>query len=248
MNIKKNILVCLGLILSGFSLAGPKIILKLDDLFVKEGICACAPTFDYLIQKQIKAGFGAIANRSDSTILETLSPYLNAVNSRGEKLFEIWHHGFDHVRPEFSGTGYEYQKKHFEEADQLLKKLLGFQMHSFGTPFNGSDSVTNRVVFENPNYKVFMFSSVKPAVPNGIFYMDNRVNMENGTGNPEFSLFMENYRKYKDTYTDYMVLQGHPNLWISERMEQFKKIVDFLISEGCEFVLPFEYYQSTITK
>ncbi len=248
MIIKKNIIFILSLMLSGFSFAGPKIILKLDDLFVKEGICACAPTFDYLIQKQIKAGFGAIANRSDSTARATLTPYLNASNEKGEKLFEIWHHGLDHVSPEFIGTGYEYQKTHFEEADQLLKKLLGFQMHSFGAPFNGSDSVTNRVVSENSNYKVFIFSSIKPDVKNGIMYLDNRVNMENGTGNPEFTLFLENYTKYKNTYTDYMVLQGHPNLWTPERLDQFRKIVDFLISEGCEFVLPFEYYQSQTTK
>lgn len=248
MNIKKNILVCFGLILSAWSFAGPKIILKLDDLFVKEGICACAPTFDYLIQNQIKAGFGAIANRSDSTALATLTPYLNATNAKGEKLFEIWHHGFDHIRPEFSGTGYEYQKEHFENADQILKKLLGIQLHSFGSPFNGSDSVTNQVVSENPNYKVFMFSSVKPAVPNGIMYLDNRVNMENGTGNPEFALFKENFEKYKNTYTDYMVLQGHPNMWTPENLEQFRKIIDFLISEDCEFVLPFEYCNSKTTK
>ena len=247
MNIKKIGIVCLGLILAGLSFAQPKIILKLDDLFVKEGICACAPTFEYLMQNQIKAGFGAIANRSDSTALETLSPYLNATNTKGEKLFEIWNHGFDHIRPEFSGTGYEYQKNHFEEADQLLKKLLGIQMHSFGTPFNGSDSVTNRVVSENLSYKVFMFSRVKPTVANSIMYLDNRVNIEKGTGNPEFALFMENYGKYRDKYTDYMVLQGHPNLWTPEKLEQFRKIIDFLISEGCEFVLPFEYYQSQKT-
>lgn len=248
MNIKKNIFLGLGLMLSGFSFSGPKIILKLDDLFVKEGICACAPTFDYLIQKKIKAGFGAIANRSDSTALATLTPYLNATNTKGEKLFEIWHHGFDHVRPEFSGTGYEYQKAHFEEADKLLKKLFGFQMHSFGTPFNGSDSVTNQVVSENPGYKVFMFSRIKPNVANGIMYLDNRVNMENGTGNPEFDFFKENYNINKDQYTDYMILQGHPNMWTPEKLAQFRKIIDFLITEGCEFVLPFEYYQSQTTK
>ena len=44
-------------------------------------------------------------------------------------------------------------------------------------------------------------------------------------------------------YSDYMILQAHPNGWDSKKMEEFENILDFLISEGCEFVQPFEYYQ-----
>jgi peptidoglycan/xylan/chitin deacetylase (PgdA/CDA1 family) len=229
---------------SGITNATPKIILKLDDLSVKNGICPCSSTFDYLVSMKIKAGFGAIADRFDSTALTTLNHYLNAVNPKGEKLFEIWHHGLDHVRPEFLQTNYDYQKFHFDEADKIIRNLLGIQMHSFGTPYNGSDSVTSNVISENSNYKVFMFSSLKKAEKAGTLNLDNRVNIENGTGNPEFKLFMENYAKNKEKYLDYMVLQGHPNMWTAEKIDQFKKIVEFLISEGCEFVTPYEYYQS----
>lgn len=239
---------CLGLMLSTFSFAAPKIILKLDDLSVKNGVCAFAPTMDYLVQKQIKAGLGIIADKNDHTALKTLKPYLQATNPKGEKLIEIWHHGLDHSKTEFKDSTYEVQRLHFEQADKLVKKLLEIQMHSFGTPYNASDSVTNLVISGNPNYKVFILASRKPAFPNGILYLDNRVNMENGTGNPEFSFFMENYTKLKGKYTDYMVLQGHPNMWTPERIEQFKKIADFLILEGCEFVLPFDYYQSQKNK
>lgn len=236
--------IYLALMLSAFSFATPKIILKLDDLSVKNGVCAFAPTMDYLVQKQLKAGLGIIAGRNDSSALKTLSPYLQASNHKGEKLFEIWHHGLDHSKTEFKDSTYAYQKLHFEQADKMIKKLLRIQMHTFGTPYNASDSVTNKVLSENSNYRVFMYSSRKPALPNGILYLDNRVNIENGTGNPDFSLFMENYAKNKGKFTDYMVLQGHPNMWTSERLEQFNKIIGFLVSEGCEFVLPYEYYQS----
>jgi peptidoglycan/xylan/chitin deacetylase (PgdA/CDA1 family) len=208
---------------------------------VKKGICDFTPTLDYLLQKQLKAGLGAVANRMDTTSKTTLNSYLNATNARGEKLFEIWNHGFDHVRPEFQETGYDYQKVHFEEADHLIKKQLGIQMQTFGAPYNACDSVTNKVISENPNYKVFLFNSLKQNPRNGITYLDHRVNMENGTGNPEFSYFIENYTKSKGKYTDYMILQGHPNKWTPEILEQFKKIIDFLILEGCEFVLPNEY-------
>jgi peptidoglycan/xylan/chitin deacetylase (PgdA/CDA1 family) len=228
----------------GFAEAAPKIILKLDDLFVKDGVCAFLPTMDYLVNKQLKAGLGIIAGRNDSTALKILMPYLQATNSSGEKLIEIWHHGLDHSKTEFKDSTYEYQKQHFEQADERIKELLGIQMHSFGTPYNAGDSVTNQVISENPNYKVYMFGSRKPNERNGILYLNNRVNMENATGNPEFSYFIENYTKLKGKYTDYMVLQGHPNQWTPDKLEQFKKIIDFLISEGCMFELPYEYFQS----
>ncbi len=41
-----------------------------------------------IFKKQIKAGFGAIANRFDNTALNTLKLYLNAKNAKGEPLFE----------------------------------------------------------------------------------------------------------------------------------------------------------------
>jgi len=247
MRTRTLLMFCMGILISGISTAAPKIILKLDDFQASKGNCPCLPTMDYLIQKQIKAGFGAVAGKFDSTASGILNPYLNATNKKGEKLFEIWHHGLDHKRPEFAGTSYEYQKAHFEQADQLIKKYLGIQMFTFGTPYNASDSITNRVVSEDTNYKVFMYCSVIPPTPKGIMYMDHRVNMENGTGNPEFEYFVANYNKLKSRYPDYITLQGHPNQWTPDKLEQFKKIVDLLISDGCEFVLPFEYYKQ-VTK
>ncbi len=222
---------------------GIKIMLKLDDLQVLNGVCPSIATMDYLKQKQVKAGLGAIANRFDATAPSTLNSYLSAVNSEGDKLFEIWHHGLDHVDPEFKGTGYEYQKSHFDQATQLIKNLLGVQMHSFGTPFNASDAATNTVISEDPNYKAFMFPSIPAPASSGIVNLTKRVDMENGVGNPEYAFFVTNYNTYKTTY-DYMVLQGHPNQWTSAKLDQFKLIVEYLIAQGCEFVLPYDYYLS----
>jgi hypothetical protein len=154
---------CIAILASGLSTATPKVILKLDDFQASNGSCLCLPTLDYLVQKQIKAAFGAVANRFDSTALDILKPYLKATNTKDEKLFEIWHHELDHKRPEFAGTSYDY--------------------------------------------------------------------------------FVANYNKLISRYPDYITLQGHPNQWTPDKLEQFKKIIDLLISEGCEFVLPIEYYK-----
>ena len=119
---------------------------------------------DYLIQKNIKASFGVVANLIDSTAKTTMEKYLDKTDSYGNKLFEIWNHGLDHKKlndhiPEFSGTGYDYQKQHFEQATKIVDKNLGIQMKSLGTPWNESDQNTVRVMSENPNYKVFMCES-----------------------------------------------------------------------------------------
>ena len=222
-----------------------KIIFKLDDLGVLNSVFLSSPVWDYLKANNIKWGGGAIANRFDGTSLSVLSPYLNATNSVGDTLVEVWNHGLEHVTNEFSGTTYSYQKSNFDQATQLIKTYLGVQMHSFGTPYNASDATTNTVIGKDPNYKVFMFSDVVSAT-NGVTYLDNRVNMESATGVPGYSYFVDNYNAAKAGYTNYMVLQGHPNYYTagSSTLDQFKLIVQFLISQGCEFVRPFDYYRS----
>ena len=228
-----------------------KIILKLDDLGVNATAgFAPSPVYDFLKANNIKANMGAIANRFDNTAPSILAPYLNAINLVGDTLFEVWNHGYDHTYNsttgiyEFSGATYTDQKSHFDLATQTIKNLLGIQMHSFGTPYNQSDVTTNTVIGEDPNYKVMMFSNVI-STSNGVDYISNRVNMESATGNPVYSYFIDNYYTYKNSYTDYMILQGHPNYYTlgSSTLDQFKLVVQFLISEGVEFVRCFDYYR-----
>lgn len=244
MKTKFTLLFIIGCFICNTSFAVPTIILKLDDLKAPNNTCSSIPALDYLKIKQIKAGFGAIVNTFDATSLNTLSPYLNATNSKGEKLFEIWHHGLDHISPEFLGTTYAYQKLHFDSATHVIKRLLGIQMHSFGTPFNANDATTNTVMSEDPNYKVMLFGNVNFAASTGIVNLTHRVDMEITAGTLSYDYLVTNYTKYKDNYADYMVLQGHPLLWDAADLEQFKQIVDYLIAQGCEFVLPYEYYRS----
>jgi hypothetical protein len=221
-----------------------KIFLKLDDFDAKNGISGSIPTMDYLLSKKIKAAIGFIALRCDASTLSVYAPYLNGENNKGEKLFEVWHHGLDHINPEFDGKDYDYQKTHFEQADQLIKELLRLQMHSFGSPFNHNDITTNTVIAENTNYKVTMFNKPAADSKTGILNLDNRVNMEIATGKPNYEAFVKNYNNKKGSFTNYMTLQGHPRMWKAEELNEFTQIIDFLITEGCEFDLPYDYYQS----
>ncbi len=247
---KCRILVCNSILLFSLVfifntvLAQRKIILKLDDFSVKNGNCPAAPVLDYLVQKQVKAGIGFIAQRCDATAISTMAGYLNATNGTGQPLFEVWHHGLDHIKPEFKDTDYDYQKTHFDGATKMIKELLRVQMRSFGSPYNANDSNTNKVIAEDPNYKVTMFNKPAPVVETGILNLNNRVNMEITTGKVDYNTFVSNYNNYKNTYSNVMVLQGHPHLWTTDLLDQFKQIIDFLLAEGCEFVTPYEYYCS----
>lgn len=219
-----------------------KIILKLDDVIVKNENSNGLPTLNYIKDKKIKASFGLVASRNDASILSVFDDYLNAKNEDGERLIEIWNHGYDHINPEFDGTGYAYQKQHFNDADQILNNLLRIKMTTFGAPFNHTDETTNLIISENSNYKLVFFTYPAPDSNLGIINLKNRVNIENGTGNPDFEFFVSNYNNFKDNYSDYMVLQGHPNVWNENHLDEFKKIVEFLIAEDCEFILPYDYY------
>ena len=245
---KKTIILFLlfSLVHVGILHAAPKIILKLDDLRISKNGSASSATLDYLRFKGIKAGFGIIANGIDETALSFLTPYINASNAKGEKLFEFWHHGYDHKKPEFKTTDYDYQKLHFEKADSLFENRLGIKMHSFGAPFNASDSITLRVMSENPKYKVIMLGSIVPALSSGILNLNQRVNLELSPGVPDSAYFVTNYLAIKSKYSNYMVVQAHPPYFKPERLEEFKKVIEFLIREGCEFVLPYEYFKTII--
>ena len=226
-----------------------KIIIKFDDMNVLKDRVWGKNAMDYMVKKTIKFSSGVIANRLDDTALNTLSPYLLAIDSEGNKLFEVWHHGYDHVIPEFSVHPYTYQSQHFNDADRIVNNLLQVQMNSFGTPGNSSDSITNQVISENPNYHIFMLSQVLPKkFDKSILYLNQRVEMENGVGNVNYDYFVANFNKYKNRFTDYMIIQGHPNDWDTDKNQQFQQIIEFLIAQGVEFVLPYEYYCDTMLK
>ncbi|NNU33856.1 hypothetical protein HK413_06310 [Mucilaginibacter sp. S1162] len=101
----------------GSAIAQPRIIIKLDDPGSRNGRSSAAPVIDILVQRKIKAGLGVIAAQLDSTAGIAYDKYLITTNDKGEKLFEIWNHGFDHSnknspdnKMEFNGTGYDFQK------------------------------------------------------------------------------------------------------------------------------------------
>lgn len=221
-----------------FALASTKVILKLDDLFVRNGKCACLPTMNWLFENGIHASYGIISARCDSTFYDTLSKFILNYKETPNPIIEFWHHGYDHIRPEFKDTSYDYQSEHFKMADSIVYEIAGIQMQTFGAPFNQMDENTLKVISCNTNYKYIFFASESLFGKTNLVLLNNRINMENGTGNVNYEFFKKNYIKAKDKYKDYIVLQCHPNNWDKIKLEEFKSIIRFLKNEGCEFILP----------
>lgn len=85
---RRLLIACLVLV-SSFLLAAPRVIIKFDDLSLSGSKCSGYNVMDYLIEKQVKFSFGAIANTFNSNSYPVLLPYLNAKNDHGDRLFEV---------------------------------------------------------------------------------------------------------------------------------------------------------------
>ena len=240
-DMRKVVFIAVLLLSHLSAFASTKVILKLDDLSVKNGKCACLPTMNWLFDNGIPSSFGIIPAKCDTTLYSTLQRFILNYRDTSSPIIEFWHHGLDHSRIEFSETGYEFQSEHFDKADSLMLAYTGIQMKTFGAPYNQVDRNTVKAIKKNSNYRYLFFVPEDLFGETGLVLLNDRVNMENGTGNVNFEFFKKNYLAAKDEIKDYMVLQCHPNNWGEEKLTEFKNIIRFLIDEGCEFILPSKY-------
>jgi hypothetical protein len=142
---------------------------------------------------------------------------------------------------EFDGTPYAYQKAHFDSATKVIQSKLGIQMHSFGAPYNQIDATLIQVMSEDTNYHVLMLGQNNPI--GNTINLTKRVQIESATGVPDYAYFLSDYNAKKPTYTTYMIMQGHPYAWTTTaKQTEFHNIINFLISEGVEFMTPYEYF------
>jgi peptidoglycan/xylan/chitin deacetylase (PgdA/CDA1 family) len=241
--------------------APPVIILKLDDLRQTDGKVHASwiKVADYLKSRNIKVGFGVIAQ----TLEEATPAYTQWIKDRqasGE--IEFWFHGFDHAvwtneagkkLSEFGGRGFEEQWSRFERSQKLAKEKLGFTFAAFGPGGGGAlhqDADTAAVMAKDPSMKVWLYPSPidatgrKLAAEGKVTILDRvwAVNLEAAVGNPSFQRFVEGYAKNPDR--EYFVLQGHPTHWAGARFDEFVKIIDFLVAQKAVFMTPSEYAAS----
>jgi peptidoglycan/xylan/chitin deacetylase (PgdA/CDA1 family) len=218
-----------------------KVVLKLDDIGAQRNSCKALPVMEYLLARNVKASYGVIANRLDDTAQPLLAKIINAKDKQGKPMVEIWNHGLDHSKTgdlfEFKGTSYRQQKLHLDSSHFLVKKYLNVDMVTFGAPYNQTDSVCLKVLSDSRYKKVF-YSRIKVAFKTDFDRLNNSVAMEKETGKPDFDYFMVNYNKSSGFHSSNIILQGHPPYWTEEGFAEFKKILDFLDTQKCVYVLP----------
>jgi peptidoglycan/xylan/chitin deacetylase (PgdA/CDA1 family) len=229
----------------------PRIVLKLDDLGpAKNGKVPdrWLKAADYAKAHKIKVSMGIIAKGMAAEAPEFFQ-WVKDRNAEGS--IEFWNHGWDHgsrqdgtggqIIQEFNGESYEYQKKHMTDSNQLAREKLGFPFVSFGAPFNATDANTIKVLQEDPDIKVWIYGDAKNPAGKVVLTRDN-IGIEYPTLLPSYADFLENYAHNRGGGLHTM--QGHAGGWGDDRWEQFVKVVDFLIAQKAEFLLPKDFIKN----
>lgn len=216
------------------------IILKADDfIFDKEKIVSdnWIKFIDYITYQNIQASIGIIGN----SLEKGNDNYYNFIKStNNNKLIEFWNHGYDHSLKtinnnyvwEFKGTTLNEQILHLYKTQSLAKEKLGITLKCFGAPFNAINENTKLALDKFSEINTWFF-----GIDSSKCNLKRNLEIEYGTGNPNFGSFCLYYPKYKDL--QYLVFQLHPNAWNYDNFNEFKKIINYLkYKQQVTFVTP----------
>ena len=214
---------------------------------------------DYMVEHKIKNSCGVIGSKFDLGD-ESIGKSIEWLNSG---YLELFNHGWSHqsgtgeiptekideyVVPfddvdekgtawyEFLGPSYEVQLNHLNWCNQIVYEKLGYQVTTFGAPFNKADSITARAL-EAANMKVWLF----PKATSLLFH-ENRGGgeIETPTGTPNYTEFLNGY----DETWRCMVLQLHPGTsTFFDKWYEFENILSYLQEQEVTFILPKEYME-----
>lgn len=235
------------------------IILKFDDLKLhgKQQHPRWTKVVDYLDGRGVKGTMGMLGE----SLTQPTPEYIQWVKAKHDSgKWEIWFHGWDHkthaeadgdTYNEFNHRSLAEQQKRLADTQALCVEKLGFPLTCFGPPGgvgNGSqDENTHQMMIADPHMAAWLYPGPldnlgQATVRQGKITILDRVwdvNLEGGVGAPDFERFVRGYIKNLDR--PYFVLQGHPVMWDDHRFEQFTKIIDFLVDQKAQFVLPTAY-------
>ena len=227
----------------------PYVILKLDDLWFEEELVHSGwiQVIDFLNEEQVIGTIGIVGNSLESAD----ERYYEWIKTRHQEGHEIWHHGFCHCRHregeldirEYRGKGLEEQCISVAQTQKLAKEKLGITLHSFGAPYNSTDTSTTVALARIPAIKVWMYKETKAPTDKFLLKRIKEVNIEYPVHIPDFEQFKAGYEQHKSEPV--LVIQGHPRSWTEDpdRMEEFKRIVLFLKEQNVQFITPYGYYQ-----
>lgn len=226
----------------------PRIVLKLDDMFVQDGrvperwqrIAAFSES------RKLKVSAGIICNS-----LEGDHPHYIAELKRqaATGLIEFWHHGYDHrmwnegdvAYREFSKTDRAHQLDHLVRAQRLAKEKLGLTFTTFGAPYNATDAVTADVLASDmPDIRVWLYGDSKNPAGKLVARRVPATDLEVPVHKPNYAAFVKGYEAERAHGHRYLVLQGHPVSWDDAAFAEFVRVIDYLVAQGSVFIHPSE--------
>lgn len=199
---------------------------------------------NYMEEKQVPAAIGLICE----SLEKGDKGYANWIIQKQENgLFEFWNHGLDHSRGkdgevaiwEFRNRSKEEQKRHLIHSQELARTYLGFDLVTFGAPYNQSDQLTADVLEELPEIRYWLYPP--PGVSTSKIRLERcpAVNIEYPVHQPSAYHFWNNYYFHSDRKL--LVIQGHPNSWGTDRFREFEGIIQYMQSLGVSVILPRDY-------
>ncbi|WP_269522157.1 DUF2334 domain-containing protein [Coraliomargarita parva] len=234
---------------SGLDVSSRIVVIKADDL--REPNAKWKRFVQIAEDKDIKVSIGMIAYGFPAKNTEAVQ-WVREQESSGR--VEFWNHGWDHNRwkddtgrniSEFNRSGYEHQKAHFEKSQAKMLKVLGQTPAVFGSPFNGMDLDTVKLLEAMPEFRaVFYYDKKEPlksvSMDSKCMLYMNLPGENDGVGKPNFEKFKAKYAS-RQAELSFTTLQFHPPYFSEAGFVEFEKIVDFLKAEGWVFMLPSEY-------
>lgn len=221
------------------------ILLKFDDFSGK--VTRWNTIYKILKKHNINAAFGVIGsnieNLSNKNIL-----WIKKLSESGRVQF--FNHGYTHAWKsdfEFEGKSIKEQSLSIQRTQKVFFEKTGIVLTCFGAPCNKRDTNTYNALLKNPEINTWFIenSNIKyrlgictlPLDSESIIEPDGFTPCLEFHGNDFFSInlktFKENFKKSK-----LIVLQGHPMGWSKTSLHEFVKIIKWLKSQNCKFILP----------
>jgi len=228
------------------SLAGKKVLLKLDDVHYGDDGAPVPPRWDRLVaflkDNRIHANLGIIG----FSLASDRTDYFDWLRRVGAtEGIEFWNHGYNNRKgldePGEFEQDFAAQRRALHLTDSLARVKAGLHLRAWGPHWTDCNVWTDSALATLGSLELIFAHPTQPAISKyrGKVVPFN-LEMEYPYHNPVFAQFLINYLgKWRNLDTFY--LQGHPNSWDDKRWEEFRQIVGRLRSDGVRFLTISEY-------
>ncbi|MBC2600792.1 DUF2334 domain-containing protein [Puniceicoccus vermicola] len=233
--------------------ADPIVVIKADDLVCHSNGTVFGSQWDRFFELAADEGIKVSAGIIGKSLQQGTPEYFDQIRALEESgQVEFWNHGYTHGRDsetgesEFKGPDFETQLETLVRTQDLASEKLGFTLHSFGSPFNANDANTVEAIRATPEIMSWLYGSKDAELLPGQVALIRFIDIEQPVHHPNYEAFKSDYLEKPDI--PYYVLQVHPGGWDSERLDQFRQVVNFLQEQNAEFLTPSELKERLLSK